>query len=168
MALALSPDGSILASSGGDSDGPAAEDAIGGNTVCLWEVGSGKPLFKRRLEHTATTVAFSPDGGLLAVGGEDKLIRLWSASSGKEVGLLRGHTDTVRWVQFAPQGGVIASGGEDNTVRIWDVATRKELRQFTGHVSRVNAVSFAPDGKSLASASNDGTVLIWKVEDDRR
>jgi len=74
-----------------------------------------------RIEHPAPvhSVAFSPDGQILASGSEDGTVRLWLAADGTLLRTLEGHTDSVLSVAFSPNGQTLASGLEDKTVRLW-------------------------------------------------
>jgi WD40 repeat protein len=67
------------------------------------------------------SVAFSPDGQMLASGSYDKTIKLWDVQSGQEVRTFRGHTDLVTSVAFSPDGRLLASASQDGTVRLWGV-----------------------------------------------
>src|SRR5262249_35764402 len=112
--------------------------------------------------HGVTSIAFSPDGGLLAAAYECGSVALWDPSTGKQRTRLKaGEGYSVRSVAFAPDGRTLVGGGEDQAVRLWEVASGQEVRCFHGHDDSVNCVAFAPDGRSLASGSRDFTILLW-------
>ena len=110
------------------------------------------------------SIAFSPDGRLLASGSADNTIKLWDAASGQELKTLLGSSGRVNSIAFSPDGRTLASGAGDSLIRVWDVEKGVELRRLKGHTADVNAVSFSPNGKVLASGSHDQTVRIWDVQ----
>ena len=111
------------------------------------------------------SVAFSPDGKLLASAGDDNTIRLWDPHTRQPIGEpLRGHTGGVFSVVFSPDGKMLASTGDDDTVRLWDTASRQPLGgPLLGHTGAGASVAFSPDGKMLATGAYDDTIRLWDV-----
>ncbi len=100
------------------------------------------------------SMAYSPDGGLLASGGQDGRVRLWDARTAKERGTLEGHERRVAAVAFSPDGTLLASGGFDRTIRIWDLSTGRACRTLSPGRGQVHALAFSPDGRLLAVATD--------------
>ncbi len=108
------------------------------------------------------SVAFSPDGTLLASGSANGTIKMWNVNTRKEVATLEGHTGRVLSLDFSPDGSMLASGSLDRTVRLWHVATGAHSATLEGHSDGILSVAFVPDG-TLVSKSNGGGVKLWNV-----
>ncbi|MBL8470398.1 MAG: PD40 domain-containing protein [Rhodocyclaceae bacterium] len=116
------------------------------------------------MQGAAATVAFSPDGKLIAAAGADGRVLLWDAETRKPVGQpLAGHARRVASIAFSPDGKLLASAGADANVILWEVASGKLQAKLAVHRGAVLRVAFSPDGKLLASAGDDGTILLWDL-----
>ncbi|MEH2240028.1 NB-ARC domain-containing protein [Nostoc sp.] len=110
-----------------------------------------------------SSVAFSPNGKLLATGDADGKTYLWQVDDGKLLFSCTGHSSWVKSVAFSPDGQTLASGSDDQTVKLWDVHNGNCLKTLHGHSNWVRSVAFSPDGQTLASGSEDQTVKLWDV-----
>jgi uncharacterized protein YjbI with pentapeptide repeats len=108
------------------------------------------------------SLAWSPDGTLLAVGGAAGAVLL--NADLEPIRVLTGHRGWVSSVGFSPDGRTLASSGSDGVVRLWDVPSGQQLPELTGQTARSAwSVAFSPDGRTLASGSDGGVVRLWNV-----
>jgi RNA polymerase sigma factor (sigma-70 family) len=133
--LAFSPDGQRLA--------VALGKGKKGDKVRVWDINTGKVIHDAGAggDKTIHSLAFSPDGKVLATGGDDKIIRLWDTATGKQLSMLRGHDGPVVVLIFSANGRVLITAGEDRTVRLWEMAaTAKAAVPESGVGDRLTAL----------------------------
>jgi WD40 repeat protein len=172
--LALSPDGQTAACLPVRQRGlvinfkgappPPPEDD---RTIALWDTVRGKRIGKIEApKGGATTLAFSPDGRLLALVGNDQSIVVWETASGQVRRRIQGEEadGNPAALAFSPDGRTLALGYPDRAIRFWDVDTGRLLGRLTGHQGRINSLAFSADGQTLFSASSDTTALAWSLK----
>ncbi len=109
------------------------------------------------------SLAFSPDGMILAAGTAEGTIRFWRALDGLPLITCEGHTDWINSIAFSPSGQLLVSGSDDRSIRLWDVSTGRCLKILRGDTQRVRSVAFSPDGQLLVSGSDDQSIRLWEV-----
>ena len=106
-------------------------------------------------------IGVSNDGTMIAGAMGDRTVRIWDANTGKQLYVLRGHTDLVMDVAFSPDGSELASSSYDKTIRVWQLGTQR-ARVLRGHSAAVDRVVWR-DATHIVTGGRDATVRIWDV-----
>jgi WD40 repeat protein len=160
FSVAFSPDGTLLASAGGDQ-----QDAVN-----LWSIPDGRLLRKLKgHKGGVASVAFSRDGKLLASGGlaDYDTINLWWMPDGKLRKALSGGS-FVRSLAFSPDGSLLAWCSGEKKLSLWSLLLDRSKATLGGRANwALNPVAFSPDGQLLASAGSGDTIKLWSVTEGK-
>lgn len=129
--------------------------SVGDGDLKLWDLTAAPP----RLTHAATAQttgpALSPDGKAVAAPSSGGAVRLFESATGREVGMLRGHTRKALRAAYTPDGKRVLTAGEDGTVRVWELNAVTESRTLVGFGDVVQAVALSPDGKTAVGGGRN-------------
>ena len=119
-------------------------------------------------DNTIRTLAISSNGKLLASGGKDNKIKLWSLPTGGALmNSYSAHRGTITVLDIHPDGKLLASGSEDKTIKLWSLPDGKLIMSLEEHRDEIHLLSFTPDGQRLISASIDNTIKVWSMPEGR-
>jgi len=146
FAVAFHPNGKHVASGGQD------------RAVSLWEIASGREVFRGYQSDSIYGVAISPDGRWLASGGMDETARVWSLEDGSERHRLQ-HKYVVQKVLWTAGGDLLTVSG-DGTSRLWSMSTGRELSRMY-HANYIHDAAISADGRLVITGDWNGMVRIW-------
>lgn len=156
--MAFSPDGSVFVTGGREF-----------SSVRLWDARTHRHLGDLKgLTGMVASVAFSPDGDMLATAGWDGKLRLWTVRDRRLTSTITGHTDAAQSVSFTPDGRSLVSSGRDGAARLWDVRDNRRLATLSGHTGAIWSAAVSPDGTALATVGDDRAVRLWDLRTHRQ
>jgi WD40 repeat protein len=166
MVMTASPDGKHLALGGlvTNTPTPTKPKLEQFGAILLWDVDGGREQAVLTVQGSPViTLAFSPDGKMLASSDFGKAITLWDVATGREQATLRGHTAPVLSCAFSADGKHVASGAIDGIIKVWELSPGQLELTCRGHVQPVISLAWAPDGRTLVSGSMDRLVKVWDL-----
>ncbi|KAJ3161796.1 hypothetical protein HDU86_006567 [Geranomyces michiganensis] len=108
-------------------------------------------------------IQMSPDGSLIATGGNDKRVILYDAHTGGIKSTLSGPVQSVMSIAFNNSSELVMGTSNDNSAKLWNVATGRLKHTLTGHIGKVFAAKFTDSGRVI-SGSHDRTIKVWDLQ----
>jgi len=150
--------------------------AFSDGSLHVWQVGlnsgdAGSTIVNQEIFAipAALSNVFSPDGKMIAGSSgsvtSGNVIKLWDATSGRELLTLHGHTSWVMGLAFSPDGKSLASTSLDGTVKVWSLLPGNEMVTVSIPVAGFGSrVAYNPNGQEFVTNGGDGTATLWNAE----
>uniref|UniRef100_A0A4W3H7G7 Katanin p80 WD40 repeat-containing subunit B1 n=1 Tax=Callorhinchus milii TaxID=7868 RepID=A0A4W3H7G7_CALMI len=133
---------------------------------CLNSIPASLSLTEEFVAHASNVTCLvlgKHSGRLLATGGDDCRVNLWSVSKPNCIMSLTGHNTPVECIQFKDTEELVVAGSQSGSLRIWDLEAAKILRTLSGHKANVCSLDFHPYGEFVASGSMDTNIKLWDI-----
>jgi len=155
--LKFSRTGQLLLAGGG-------RDGASGRVV-IWDVATGERITEIGDEVDSVLAAdISLDHSLVALGGPQKVVRVYSTADGSLRYEIRKHTEWVTAIAFSPDGVLLASGDRNGGAFVWEADSGNPYLELKGHTDRITDVSWRLDSNLIATSSQDATIRTWEME----
>jgi WD40 repeat protein len=170
--VAISPDDKTIVTAGRVLGSPTKGEAR------IWDAKAQRPI--RTLEghrHFVVSVAYSPDGKLIATGSIDRSTRVWDAATGKQLVVLNFSKMLPRSLRFSADGKTLVAGYETGSVVLWDVATWTKRHTFDAKGILLYSADLSSEGKRVVAGgvekepkpekAQGGRIHVWDVDSGR-
>lgn len=153
-------------------------------SIFIYNIKTGKKIFKLNQFGELLSTSFSPDSRYLATGSGkydgdpygctrllpiyDYKVRLWKLETGDVVKTFEGHKGAINKVKYSPNGMLIASASSDKTAKIWNVKTGTLQHSLNEHYDYVYNLEFSPDGNLLFTYCMDKITRVWDVKTGKK
>lgn len=133
--------------------------------AAVWDITTGERILTAGDELDVPLAAdISSNQKWIALGGPDRLVKIYSTATGEQLHKMKKHTDWVLAAEFNHDSTYLATGDRNGGVIVWDADAGQEVQTFTGHRAAITAVAWrTPD--LLVTSSEDGTVKTWSIKE---
>ena len=155
--VAWSPDGTLVGA------GQSSAYNFSSSATRVWDVRTGRLVFRTKGLEAGSVLRFSPDGRYLVTPTSGGTAEIWEITGQRLVATLTGHSGQVVAVAYSPDDRLVATGATDGTARVWSARSGRQILVLRGHNATVDSVQFTPDSRRLVTAGEDGTVRVWDI-----
>jgi hypothetical protein len=156
--LRFSRNGALLLAGGGRASSYGC--------VVLFDVKTGRRITKVGDELDVVLAAdINNDHSLIALGGPQRVVRVYSVQTGELLHEIRKHTEWIFGVEFSPDGVLLATADRNGAAMIWEGETAREYLNLEGHKAAITDIAWRGDSNVLATASEDGAVKLWEMNE---
>lgn len=135
------------------------------SSIAIWNYRNNR-IRLIKTDNDVLAVAVSPDGKLIASGGQDKNVTTWDTNNGARLHTMTGHSNDVTALLFSPGGKQILSAGTDKKIIIWEAKSGARKQELTGHDDDIVALGISKDGLRLVSSESKrggGMLFVWDL-----
>ena len=134
--------------------------------VTVWDLATTERVITVGDQYDSVLAAdLSADQQWIALGGPDRVLKIYRTKDGALEHRLKKHTEWVTAVEFSPDSKYLATGDRNGGLVLWEAATGQEMFTLPGHKGAITALTWRGDSALFASASEDGTVKLWQAAD---
>jgi mono/diheme cytochrome c family protein len=134
--------------------------------VAVWDIAKAERVITIGDQFDSVLAAdISSDQQWIALGGPDRILKIYQTKDGALAHRLKKHTEWVTAVEFSPDSKYLATGDRNGGLVLWEAASGQEMFNLPGHRGAITAITWRSDSELVASSSEDGTLKLWKAAD---
>ena len=136
------------------------------STIGIWiyDAQTGNELSLLREENPyIDSIAFSPDGSMLAYASDDEYIRIYDTSNWQITKRFQSGNRYTGPVIFSPNGKILVSANSEYNAEFWNVDTGEQVNTLEGHSRTITSMAFSSDGQTFVTGSWDRSIRLWDV-----
>ena len=134
--------------------------------VTVWDIVKAERVITIGDQYDSVLAAdISADQQWIALGGPDRLVKIYDTKDGSLEHKIKKHTDWVTALEFSPDGKFLVTADRAGGAMLWETASGQEMFALNGHKGAITSVSWREDSEMVLTASEDGSIKLWNPRD---